>query len=104
MALSNALLQKLDHALVGTRIHEGFALLENAGVEIEHLAPNDPCAAYYLLTIAQWVDLGYRDHHLLEKLLADFSSVARAEMKLMEFIQLRMAESFVAFASEDVCS
>jgi tetratricopeptide (TPR) repeat protein len=103
MPLSQALLQKLDDALVGRDVHEGFKLLECAREEIQRLAPQNPCAISYLLNIAQWVDLGYRDHHWIDELLKRFSSVARAEMKLAEFIQLRMAEALLAFASEDVC-
>jgi tetratricopeptide (TPR) repeat protein len=102
MSLSLALLRKLDDALVGRRVSEGFKLLERASNEVNDLTPQDPHAVSYLLNIAQWVDLGYRDHHLVEELLSRFSVVRRADMKVADFIQLRLAEAFLAFASQDV--
>jgi tetratricopeptide (TPR) repeat protein len=104
MSLSVALLRKLDDALVGRRVSEGFKLLERASDEVDNLTPQDPHAVSYLLNIAQWVDLGYRDHHLVEELLERFSAVRRADMKVADFIQLRMAEAFLAFASQDAAT
>ncbi len=101
MQLGLAFLRKLDDALVERRVSEGFRLLERAGEAVDQLAPGDPHAASYLLNLAQWVDLGFRDHHLIESLVKRFSAVRRAEMKLEDFIQLRMAEALAAFASED---
>jgi tetratricopeptide (TPR) repeat protein len=102
MPLSSALLEKLDAALVERRVGEGFELLEHAAREIARLTPQDPYAASYLLNVAQWVDVGYRDLHLIEELLARFSASPRADMKMGDFVQVRMAEAFLAFASEDV--
>jgi tetratricopeptide (TPR) repeat protein len=104
MSLSPALLRKLDDALVGRRVSEGFALLERASEGVTHLTPKDPRAVSYLLSIAQWVDLGYRDLHLVEGLLKRFSAVRRADMKLADYLQLRMTEAFFAFASEDAAT
>lgn len=102
MSLSLALLRKLDDALTERRVHEGLKLLEHAREEIDCFTPQDPFSIPFLLKVAQWVDLGYRDHHLIEELLGRFCHVDRAEMKLGDFIQFRMAEAFLAFASEDV--
>ena len=104
MSNAKALLRKLDDALIGRRTQEGFRFLEEASEEIERLTPQDPDAIQYLLTIAQWVDLGYRDHRLLADLLKRFSSVIRSELKLADFIQLRLAEAFLAFACQDLCT
>jgi tetratricopeptide (TPR) repeat protein len=104
MPLTLALLHKLDDALVERRVSEGFKLLERAGDGVDRLSPHDPHAASYLLNLAQWVDLGYRDHHLVEALVKRFPAARRAEMKLVDFLQLRMVEAFVALASEDAGS
>jgi tetratricopeptide (TPR) repeat protein len=101
MPLSSALLRKLDDALVGRCVREGFTLLDRASEEVAKLTPQDPLAVSYLLNIAQWVDLGYRDLHLVEELLERFSAVVRANMKTSDYLQLRMTEAFLVFASED---
>jgi tetratricopeptide (TPR) repeat protein len=104
MSLSLALLRKLDDALVGRRVSEGFKLLERANEGVNRLTPQDSHAVSYLLNIAQWVDLGYRDLPLVEGLLKRFSAVRRADMKLTDYLQLRMTEAFLAFASEDTAA
>jgi tetratricopeptide (TPR) repeat protein len=101
MPLSAALLRKLDDALVGRCVREGFTLLDRASEEVAKLSPQDPLAVSYLLNIAQWVDLGYADLHLVEGLLKRLSAVSRAGMMLADYLQLRMTEAFVVFASED---
>jgi tetratricopeptide (TPR) repeat protein len=102
MSLSKTLLQKLDDALLARQIREGFCLLDRVARELMRLHPRDLHAAAYLLNLAQWVDLGYRDHHFIEQLLARFSNVRHANMKLTDFVQFRMSEAFLAFATEDV--
>jgi tetratricopeptide (TPR) repeat protein len=101
MPLTIALLNKLDKALLDRQASEGFRLLDRAGVAADDFDPHGPHAASFLLSLAQWVDLGYRDHHLIDRLVARFAGVDRAEMKLADFIRLRIAEAFQAFASED---
>ena len=104
MSLSLALLRKLDDARVERRVAEGFILLEDAKVELGRLAPTHPHAASYLLTIAQWVDLGYSGMPLLETLVKRFSAVCRSNMKLSDYLQLRMTEAFLVFVSEDAAA
>ena len=100
--LSLSFLRKLDDALLGRHVREGFNLLEQrAGEDLARIVPEDPLAISYLLNIAQWVDLGYRDIHLVKELLARFAAVSRGDMKLSDYLQLRMVEAFVVFASED---
>jgi hypothetical protein len=65
-ALSLSFLRKLDEALLRRHVREGFTLLEQrAGEDLARITPEDPLAVSYLLNIAQWVDLGYRDIHLV---------------------------------------
>jgi len=104
MPLTKALLSELDDALLGRRVGEGFRLLDAAANDLAAFSPESPHAASWLLNIAQWVDLGYRDLHCVEELLRRFQSVPRSEMKLAGFLQLRMAEAFLAFAAEDAAT
>ena len=100
--LSPSVLRALDEALLRRHVREGFTLLEQrAGEDLARIIPADPLAISYLLNIAQWVDLGYRDIHLVKELLARFAAVPRGEMKLSDYLQLRMVEAFVVFALED---
>lgn len=101
MALSPNLLRKLDDALLGRRVGEGFHLLERSEKILADLGPKEPHAISYLLCVVQWVDLGYQDIRLVEKLLERFAAVPRGDMPLSDYLQLRMVEAFLAFASED---
>ncbi|MGO9940411.1 MAG: hypothetical protein ACLPH3_22310 [Terracidiphilus sp.] len=66
------------------------------------LTPSHPQATELLLLIAQWVDVGYRDHHLLEPLLARFPVESRGRMALSEYLRLRMVEGFRALSAEEM--
>ncbi|HEY0263920.1 MAG TPA: hypothetical protein VGC07_05305 [Granulicella sp.] len=101
MPLSSELLDRLDKALLDRQVSEGFALLEQSAGEIDRLDPKDPLAFAWLLNVAQWVDLGYRDHHLIEELLLRFAGISRSEMRLIDYLQLRMTEGFLAFTLEE---
>lgn len=104
MPLSPNLLRKLDSALLAGEIHDGFHLLGRHAKILTGIAPADPCATSYLLCIVQWVDLGYRDLKLIEELIGRFASIRRSDMRLSDYLQLRMVEGFHAFASEDASS
>jgi len=101
MALTPELLDKLNQALVDRRVGEGFALLRHAGKDLAKLAPSTPRAVVYLLCVAQWVDLGYRDFAFLEKVAQRFANVSRAEMPFGDYIRLRMVDALRAFVAED---
>lgn len=104
MSLSPNLLRKLNEALLHGRVSEGFHLLGRHTKVLSEIVPEDAYAISYLLCIAQWIDLGYRDLQLVEELLRRFSSVRRRDMRLSDYLRLRMVEGFLAFASEDASS
>src|SRR5271170_3720241 len=104
MALTSQLLNKLNQALVDRSVGEGFALLRRAGKELAKLSPSDPQAVGYLLCLAQWVDLGYRDFAYLEKLSRRFANISRGEMPFADYIRLRMVDGLQAFVAEDAAS
>jgi tetratricopeptide (TPR) repeat protein len=101
MTLSQALLGKLNAALIDRRIADGFKLLTRAEKELEALQPTDPHAAAYLLCIAQWVDLGFRSDDYLNGIAARFSNVRRGQMSICDYLYLRMVEGHLAFLAED---
>ncbi len=101
MPLSRALLHKLNDALIHRRVQEGFLLLDKASGDIAALNCSDVDAASFLLCVAQWVDIGYRDIAFLDDLLASFSGASRTQMRFENYICLRMVEGYRAFASED---
>src|ERR1700729_3975070 len=101
MTLSQGLLDKLNAALVDRRIADGFQLLARAEKELEALQPKDPHAAAYLLCIAQWVDLGFRNVDYLNGIAARFIHVPRGRMPISDYLYLRMVDGHLAFLAED---
>ena len=93
--------QALIDALVERRISPGFALLDQHKALLHGFTPGQPDAAALVLSIAQWVDLGYGDAKLVEEALAKFPHALRRRMPFLEFLLLRMAEAFCAIALED---
>jgi tetratricopeptide (TPR) repeat protein len=101
MSLTRGLLKKLNEALVNRSVSEAMAMLSHAGKEIADLNPSDPEAVAYLLCVAQWIDLGYRDFTFLNDLIARFDRADRGDMKFGDYLQLRLVEALQAFVAED---
>jgi tetratricopeptide (TPR) repeat protein len=101
MTLSRGLLDKLNASLMDRRIADGFQLLARAEKELEALQPKDPHAAAYLLCIAQWVDLGFRNVDYLNGIAARFIHVPRGRMPISDYLYLRMVDGHLAFLAED---
>src|SRR5665213_2805995 len=104
MPLTPALLHKLNDALIQRRVNDGFLLLDKFSKDIAGLRCSDPHAPSFLLCVAQWVDVGYRDVAFLDTMIAIFLSAPRSRMRFGDYICLRMVEGFRAFASEDPVS
>ena len=101
MPLTPELLDKLNQALIDRSVSEGFALLRRSGKDLARLNPSSPQAVGFLLCIAQWVDLGYRDFAFLDELAERFATISRAEMPFGDYVRLRMVEALRAFVAED---
>ncbi len=101
MPFSSVLLEKLNRALIARDVQQGFELLARSGRELAGLSPAEPRAAEYLLCIAQWVDLGYRNIEYLTELTARFAGVSRGGMIFREYLCLRMVEAHLAFVAEE---
>lgn len=98
------LLERLCEALEDRRVADGIAMLERAGKILAGLDPANPDAPALTLCVAQWVDLGYRDHSLIRELLAHFPAQARSRMPIADYMMLRVAEGLLAMMTEDADS
>ena len=102
MTIGPQFIKDLSRALNLRRVSEGIAMLDQTEGSWEKLYPRHSHATEALLLIAQWVDVGYRDHHLLEPLLRRFSVECRSKLPLDEYLRLRMVDGFRALSAEDV--
>jgi tetratricopeptide (TPR) repeat protein len=102
MALSPATLRKLNDALLHRRVGEGHTLLQRVHKDIVAMKPTDPLAAATLLCVAQWIDTGYGSHRFLDQLVMRFSKPQSLEMKLIDYVRLKMTEGYCAFVHEDM--
>ena len=93
---------RLNQMLRFRRIAAGKAILDEAAPVLAHLSPEVPQATRLLLLIAQWVDVGYRDHRCLDTLLERFPTDCRRRLSIDDYLRLRMVEAFRALAIEDV--
>src|ERR1700733_3977195 len=101
MVTGSQLVQDLTRTLSLRRVSVGIAMLDAAEGYWGKLTPSQPQATELLLLIAQWVDVGYRDHHLLEPLLSKFPAECRGRMALADYLRLRMVEGFRALSAEE---
>jgi tetratricopeptide (TPR) repeat protein len=101
MVMGSQLVQDLTRTLSLRRVSDGIAVLDAAEGCWGKLTPSHPHATELLLLIAQWVDVGYRDHHLLEPVLAKFPVECRGRMALADYLRLRMVEGFRALSAEE---
>ena len=102
MTIGPQFVDQLRQALSLRRVTDGMAMLDKAEAAWGNLAPGHPNATELLLLIAQWIDVGYRDHHLLDSLLARFAAQSRRSLPLADYIRLRMVEGFKALAVEEM--
>jgi len=97
---SAALLARLRDDLGFRRIEQGIGTLERFRPTIETLEPG-PRAGVLVGLIAQWVDAGFDNYALLPRLLARFPKAVRADLPLIDYLHLRMAEGALAMSHED---
>jgi len=94
-------LAQLDHALQQRQIAQGIRLLRKSWKRLEVTGTDHAQDAALALAIAQWVDVGYRDHAALETVLSHFPAEQRARMPVREYLLVRMAEAFHSLLLED---
>ena len=104
MPLSPSLLHQLNEALSHRNVPEGFALLDGAASDWETLSPSVPQATAFLVCMAQWVSLGYRNSVFFDRLMERFAKVDRKQLSLDDYIGLRFAEAQRALLADDMAS
>jgi len=104
MTIGPQFVEELSQALSLRRVSDGIAMLDRAEGAWAELDPSQPNATKLLLLIAQWIDVGYRDHRLLECLLVRFPAECRRRLSIEDYLRLRMVEGFRALSAEEVDS
>lgn len=94
--IPDSLLRELKDNVASRQVSKGIALLDAHARLFTTLNPEQKNAAAFVGYLAQWVDIGYREPELLEKLLGRFSRSARARLPLRDYLHLRMAEGLHA--------
>jgi len=84
----------LASALRRRHMKEGLRLLAAAEPQFGKLRPNQPSAARLLFLIVQWVDVGFKDHRLIDSLLEPFTKCSRAKMTVEDYLRLTMVQAF----------
>jgi hypothetical protein len=101
MTLPSQFVKSLTQALNRRQVARGVALLDGVADDLGALVPGQPDTAGLLLLLAQWVDVGYRDHRLLDSLLARFPLASRRKLPLDDYLRLRMVDGFRALSVAD---
>jgi tetratricopeptide (TPR) repeat protein len=97
----NSIISQLRDHLGFRRMECGMRTLAANAPALESLDPAEPNAGVLLGLIAQWVDAGFPGPELVRELLARFPSSRRAELPLVDYLHVRLAEGMVAMDSED---
>ena len=104
MLLGRQFAAELAQSLRLRRTEKGLQLLRDAESELSTFGPDTPDAAKLLLLVAQWVDVGYRDHRVVDALLGSFPSERIARLSVEDYLCVRLAEAFRDLATSDLDS
>ena len=91
---------QLERALVDRNVRDGFALLDAAFEGSPKFDIGVPQAIQFLLCLAQWTDLGYRDLGFLNEVAAGASGIEQERLQTVDFFRLKLMDGFRALAGE----
>ncbi len=94
-------LDRLDALLRKRSIGPGFALLDEQEPLWETPEGAGRSVSAMLLTMAQWVDVGYRDAHFLRGRLDRLAPAERLQLGVGDYVRLQLAEAFYALAMDN---
>lgn len=94
--ISASLIRELKENVASRQVSEGIALLDGHSELFASLEARQKNAAAFVGYLAQWIDIGYAEPDLLEKLLRRFPPQGRAQLPLRDYLHLRMAEGLLA--------
>ncbi len=90
----------LEELLLSRNVKEGFCLLDRATDVFDAIQSQDRPGIALALCLAQWVDLGYRDLHYLEKIMEDLPARS-PDLPFVDVIRLQLLEAYRSLATED---
>ncbi len=93
--------RKLHDDLVYRRVSSGLSYIETHRDVLDRLDGATAGAAACLSTLARWVDTGYGSPEDVRRLLERFPEALRPKLPLWEYLQVRLAEAFVAMSDEN---
>jgi tetratricopeptide (TPR) repeat protein len=96
------LAERLEQALVSRNIERGFELLDLSLGKESVMGTESVQAIRLLVCLAQWVDLGYRDNRFFESVWNRFATVDKAQLTVIDFFRLTLADAFAYLASENL--
>ena len=94
-------LERLGCLLRSRQIEKGVELLNRTEPLWSSLEVPGRSSADLLLTLAQWVDVGYRDARFLRRMLDLLPAEARLELSVGSYLRVRMAEALHALAVDN---
>jgi len=96
------LLAQLEAFIQSRRVREGFALLDELRKKIRQTNGLEGVNAISLaLCLAQWVDLGYRDHSLFEVVIKKLPE-RHSELSFLDVMRLNLIEAYSCLAAENL--
>jgi len=93
--IPDKLLADLRQHLLLRQVSSGIALLDAHAHLFGSLDPAQPNAATLVCSVAQWVDMGYREPELIAQLLARFPERQRGELPVSAYLMLRAAQGLL---------
>lgn len=100
--ISEGFVKQLKLDIAYRRIGHGFRGLHTHQDILDSCGPSIPNSAIFLGYLAQWIDVGFANRHILKKLLRRFDQVSRESLSVREYAHLHMAEgSLTLFEGEN---
>ena len=99
--IPDSLLRELKENVALRQVSKGIALLDAHAHLFTSIDPQQKNAAAFAGYLAQWVDIGYGEPDLLEKMLVRFSKTDRSRLPLTDYLHLRMAEGLLALLRDE---
>lgn len=95
-----ALAERLERALIDREVRAGFAILDDSFAAGLRITPEDSVDFDLLVSLAQWVDLGYRTLGFFEQHLLSFKTPEISQAGVAQYMRLKLAESFQMLAAQ----
>jgi tetratricopeptide (TPR) repeat protein len=91
----------LEELLLSRNVKEGFRLLDSATDVFDAIQPQDRHGIALALSLAQWIDLGYRDLHFLEKVMKNLPARS-PDLPFVDVTRLHLLNAYHSLATEDL--